>query len=124
MNYERGKTIVPTFRSYGFNLDFYSSTEIFHDALDIKKLLDFEKTYIPITDKMIEILSKKNNFNLQDNITMTLIDDFIEIEKIYQHNLFRENFIPNTGNEIVKKNSCIKRDLNLWQISPDDFNQI
>ena len=73
---------------------------------------------------MIEILSKKNNFNLQDNITMTLIDDFIEIEKIYQHNLFRENFIPNTGNEIVKKNSCIKRDLNLWQISPDDFNQI
>lgn len=124
MNYEMGKTIVPIFRSYAFNLDFYSSTEIFHDALDIKKLLDFEKTFIPITDKMIEDLTKKNSFNLQDNITMTLINDFIEIEKIYQHNLFRENFIPKSGNKIVKKNNCVKRDLNLWEISSDNFNQI
>ena len=124
MNYEMGKTIVPTFRSYAFNLDFYSSTEIFHDALDIKKLLDFEKTFIPITDKMIEDLTKKNSFNLQDNITMTLINDFIEIEKIYQHNLFREDFIPNSGNMVVKKNNCINRDLNFWQVSSDNFNQI
>ena len=87
MNYEIGKTIVPFFRSYAINLDFYSSTKIFHDALDFKKLLDFEKTYIPITDKMIKNLSNKNSFNLQDNIAITLINDYIEIEKIYQHNL-------------------------------------
>ena len=124
MNYEMGKTIVPFFRSYAFNLDFYSSTEIFHDALDFKKLLDFEKTYIPITYKMIENLSNKYSLNLQDNITITLINDYIEIEKIYQHNLFRENFVPNSGNKIVKKNSCVERDLNLWQISSDNFNQI
>ena len=124
MNYEIGKTIVPFFRSYAVNLDFYSSTEIFHDALDFKKLLDFEKTYIPITDKMIKNLSNKNSFNLQDNIAITLINDYIEIEKIYQHNLFRENFVPNSGNKIVKKNSCVERDLNLWQISSDNFNQI
>ena len=124
MNYEMGKTIVPFFRSYAINLDFYSSTEIFHDALDFKKLLDFEKTYIPITDKMIKNLSNKNSFNLQDNIAITLINDYIEIEKIYQHNLFRENFIPSSGNKIVKKNNCVKRDLNLWQISSDNFIQI
>ena len=124
MNYEIGKTIVPFFRSYAINLDFYSSTEIIHDALDFKKLLDFEKTYIPITDKMIKNLSNKNSFNLQDNIAITLINDYIEIEKIYQHNLFRENFIPSSGNKIVKKNNCVKRDLNLWQISSDNFIQI
>ncbi len=124
MNYEIGKTIVPFFRSYAINLDFYSSTEIFHDALDFKKLLDFEKTYIPITDKMIKNLSNKNSFNLQDNIAITLINDYIEIEKIYQNNLFRENFIPSSGNKIVKKNNCVKRDLNLWQISSDNFIQI
>ena len=124
MNYEIGKTIVPFFRSYAINLDFYSSTEIIHDALDFKKLLDFEKTYIPITDKMIKNLSNKNSFNLQDNIAIILINDFIEIEKIYQHNLFRENFIPSSGNKIVKKNNCVKRDLNLWQISSDNFIQI
>ena len=76
MNYEIGKTIVPFFRSYAINLDFYSSTKIFHDALDFKKLLDFEKTYIPITDKMIKNLSNKNSFNLQDNIAITLINVF------------------------------------------------
>ena len=124
MNYEMVKTIVPFFRSYAFNLDFYSSTEIFHDALDFKKLLDFEKTYIHITYKMIENLSNKYSLNLQDNITITLINDYIEIEKIYQHNLFREHFVPNSGNKIVKKNSCVERDLNLWQISSDNFNQI
>ena len=124
MNYEMGKTIVPFFRSYAIYLDFYSSTEIFHDALDFKKLLDFEKTYIPITDKMIKNLSNKNSFNLQDNIAITLINDYIEIEKIYQYNLFRENFIPSSGNKIVKKNNCVKRDLNLWQISSDNFIQI
>ena len=124
MNYEMGKTIVPFFRSYAINLDFYSSTEIFHDALDFKKLLDFEKTYVPITDKMIKNLSNKNSFNLQDNIAITLINDYIEIEKIYQHNLFTENFIPSSGNKIVKKNNCVKRDLNLWQISSDNFIQI
>ena len=124
MNYEIGKTIVPFFRSYAINLDFYSSTEIFHDDLDFKKLLDFEKTYVPITDKMIKNLSNKNSFNLQDNIAITLINDYIEIEKIYQHNLFRENFIPSSGNKIVKKNNCVKRDLNLWQISSDNFIQI
>ena len=124
MNYEMGKTIVPFFRSYAIYLDFYSSTEIFHDALDFKKLLDFEKTYIPITYKMIENLSNKYSLNLQDNITITLINDYIEIEKIYQHNLFRENFVPNSGNKIVKKNNCVKRDLNLWQISSDNFIQI
>ena len=124
MNYEIGKTIVPFFRSYAINLDFYSSTEIIHDALDFKKLLDFEKTYIPITDKMIKNLSNKNSFNLQDNIAITLINDYIEIEKIYQHNLFRENFIPSSGNKSVQKNNCVKRDLNLWQISSDNFIQI
>ena len=73
---------------------------------------------------MIKNLSNKNSFNLQDNIAITLINDYIEIEKIYQHNLFRENFIPSSGNKIVKKNNCVKRDLNLWQISSDNFIQI
>ena len=41
----------------------FSSSEIFHDANDIKKLVDFENTYIPITNKMIENISKKQMFN-------------------------------------------------------------
>mgnify|MGYP003314855046 CR=1 FL=1 len=36
-DYELGKTIVPIFRSYSLDINFYSSTEIFHEANDIKK---------------------------------------------------------------------------------------
>ena len=65
---------------------------------------------------MIENLSNKI---VSTNITMTLINDFIEIEKIYQHNLFK--FVPNSGNMVVKKNNCINRDLNFWQVSSDNL---
>ena len=46
----------------------FSSSEIFHDANDIKKLVDFENTYIPITKKMIENISKKQDFLILDNL--------------------------------------------------------
>lgn len=123
MDYENGKTIMPIFRSYAFDIDFYSSSEIFHDALDFKKLIDFEKTYIPFTKSMIETIANENNSILQEKIILALINDYVEIEKIYQHNLFRKNYKPKSGNNIVRRNNCIDRDLNLWQISSDNFNQ-
>ena len=48
MDYENGKTIMPIFRSYAFDIDFFSSSEIFHDALDFKKLIDLKKHIYPL----------------------------------------------------------------------------
>ena len=121
MDYENGKTIMPIFRGYAFDIDFYSSSEIFHDALDFKKLIDFENTYIPITQKMIENISKKQDSLIINEIEKTLIRDFLLIEKINQNNLFRENLLPDSGNRKVKRNGCIDRDLNLWKISTSAF---
>ena len=80
-DYDVGKTIVPIFRSYALNIDTFSSSEIFHDANDIKKLVDFENTYIPITKKMIENISKKQDSLIINEIENTLIRDFLIIEK-------------------------------------------
>ena len=116
-DYELGKTIVPIFRSYALEIDFYSSTEIFHDANDIKKLVDFENTYIPITKKLIKHIASKDSSNLKKEIENSLIKDLIDIEKIYQNNLFREKNIPLTGTLRVQRNNCIKRGLSFWKVT-------
>jgi hypothetical protein len=120
-NYDIGKTIVPIFRSYALYIKTFSSSEIFHDANDIKKLVDFENTYIPITNKMIENIKKKQDPLIKNEIENTLIRDFLIIEKIYQNNLFRENLLPDSGNIKVKRNGCINRSLNLWKVSTATF---
>ena len=124
MNYGVSKTVVPIFRSYAFNIKFFSSSEIFHSALDFKKLIDFEGTYIPLTDKIIKKLSKKEDLSMKENIEIFLINDLLTIEKIYQKNLFKENFTPDSGNLVISRSNCIKRNLDLWQVSADNFNQL
>lgn len=124
MNYGDSKTVVPIFRSYAFNIKFFSSSEIFHSALDFKKLIDFEGTYIPLTDKIIEKLSKKEDLSMKENIEIFLINDLLTIEKIYQKNLFKENFTPDSGNLVISRSNCIKRNLDLWRVSADNFNQL
>ena len=124
MNYSVSKTVVPIFRSYAFNIKFFSSSEIFHSALDFKKLIDFEGTYIPLTDKIIEKLSKKEDLSMKENIEIFLINDLLTIEKIYQKNLFKENFTPDSGNLVISRSNCIQRNLDLWRVSADDFNQL
>ena len=115
--YELGKTIVPIFRSYALGIDFYSSSEIFHGANDIKKLVDFENTYIPISKKLITDIATKDTSILIKEIENSLIKDLIDIEKIYQNNLFREKNIPLSGNLRIQRNSCIKRGLSFWKVS-------
>ena len=120
-NYDSGKTVVPIFRSYALDIDYFSSTEIFHDASDIKKLVDFENTFIPITNKMIENISKKQDPLIKSEIENSLIRDFLIIEKVFQNNLFRENLLPDSGNKKIKRNGCIDRNLDLWKVSTADF---
>ena len=120
-DYDIGKTIVPIFRINALNIETFSSSEIFHDANDIKKLIDFENTYIPITNKMIENISKKQDSLIINEIEKTLIRDFLLIEKINQNNLFRENLLPDSGNRKIKRNGCMSRDLSLWKVSTAAF---
>jgi len=124
MDYSVSKTVVPIFRSYAFNIKFFSSSEIFHSALDFKKLIDFEGTYIPLTDKIVEKLSKKEDLSMKENIEIFLINDLLTIEKIYQKNLFKENFMPDSGNLVISRSNCVKRNLDLWRVSADNFNQL
>ena len=122
-NYELGKTLVPTFRSYSLNIDLYSTSEIFYDASDLKKLADFEDSYIPVSNKYINKIGANDASNIKINIEKILIEDFLTIENVFQNNLFYENYELNTGNARIKRNNCLKRDLYLWKVSTNNINQ-
>ena len=65
------------------------------------------------------------NTNIKNELEKLLIKDFLTIEKVHQNNLYSKNIQLKTGNGEIKKNSCIKRDLNFWKVSTSDIsNQI
>ncbi len=121
-DYNLGKTVVPTFRNYALKVDFYSSSEIFHEANSLKKLVDFEGTYVPISRNIIEkIEANKNVETIKKEIEKLIINDYLTIEKIYQNNLFKDDINLETTSSNIQRNKCIKRNFPLWQISTSNF---
>ena len=55
---------------------------------------------------MIENISEKQDSLIKNEVENTLI---------------RENLLPDSGNNKVKRNGCLDRDLNLWQVSTSNF---
>ena len=123
LDYSFGKTVVPYVRNYAFKIDSYSSSEIFHEANNIKKLFDFENLYTPLSEELIEkIQQKKNIKTIRNELEKLLIKDFLLIEKLYQNNLFEKNISLNTSNQKIRNNNkCIDRSFEIYKISSNDF---
>jgi len=47
--------------------------------------------------------------------------DFLEIENIYQNNLYKRNVLLETGYTKIQKNKCIDRSLPIWKINMNDL---
>ena len=126
LDYDFGKTVVPIVRNYAFEIDSYSSSEIFHDASNIKKLVDFENLYIPLSDEMLEKIKKNKNIkSIESELEKLLIEDLVLIEKVYQNNLFRKNLMLNTSTQRIQNNNkCIKRNLSISRISSNELSSL
>jgi hypothetical protein len=126
LDYGFGKTVVPYVRNYAFKIDSYSSSEIFHQANDIKKLVDFENLYTSLSGELIEQIQQKNNIkSIGDELEKLLINDFLLIERVYQNNLFEENITLYSSNqEIQNNNKCIDRRFSIYKISSNDFSNL
>ena len=75
-NYELGKTLVPTVRSYSLNIDLYSTSEIFYDASDLKKLADFEDSFIPVSNKYINKINANDTSNIKMKVyTISILNN-------------------------------------------------
>ena len=116
--YNIGKSLVPIFRSYLIDTEFYSTIDILLGASSIKELNDFENMLIPVPSYFFEKLSSKKIVkNLKDELSKELIEDLILAESIYQNNFYGENVKFNSGMAKVNRGQCIKRKLTMMKVS-------
>ena len=126
LDYGFGKTVVPLVRNYAFKIDSYSSSEIFHDANSVKKLVDFENLFTPLSGQLIKQMQQTNNIeNIRNELEKLLIKDFLLIEQVYQNNLFDKNILLNTSNQKIRNNNkCVNRKFSIYKISSKDFSNL
>ena len=116
LDYDQGKSIVPLLKSYVVGIKIFSTSEIFHNADNIRDLADFEEILMPISKDFILKTDNQKYDRLKQGIEKLVLSDFITIEKIYQNNLFKNEILLNTGINSVTKNKCLNRDMGMWKI--------
>ena len=116
--YNIGKSLVPLFRSYLIDTEFYSTIDILLGASSIKELNDFENIIIPVPSYFFENLTSKIIVeNLKDELSKELVEDLILAEGIYQNNFYGKNVKFNSGMAKVNRGQCIKRKLTMMKVS-------
>ena len=116
LDYDQGKSIAPLLRSYVVGIKIFSTSEIFHNADNIRDLADFEEILMPVSKDFILKTGNQKYDRLKQGIEKLVLSDFITIEKIYQNNLFKNDILLNTGLNSVSKNKCLNRDMGMWKI--------
>ena len=121
VGYNEGKSVVPFVKSFSTDLQLFSSTRIFHEADSLNDLADFENLTIPVSKNFIAKAEKNNFNNLKKKFENLLLEDYINIEKAYQNNIFNSKIILNTGLTQINRGACVERNLGFWNI---DINSI
>ena len=121
VGYNEGKSVVPFVKSFSTDLQLFSSTRIFHEADSLNDLADFENLTIPVSKNFIAKAEKNNFDNLKKKFENLLLEDYINIEKAYQNNIFNSKIILNTGLAQINRGACVERNLGFWNI---DINSI
>ena len=121
VGYNEGKSVVPFVKSFSTDLQLFSSTRIFHEADSLNDLADFENLTIPVSKNFIAKAEKNNFDNLKKKFENLLLEDYINIEKAYQNNIFNSKIILNTGLTQINRGGCVERNLGFWNI---DINSI
>ena len=115
--YNIGKSLVPIFRSYLIDTEFYSTIEILLGASSIKELNDFENIIIPVPSYFLNNLSSKIIVkSLEDELNQELIEDLILAESINQNNFYGKKVRFNSGMARIKKGQCIERELTMIKV--------
>ena len=116
LDYDQGKSIAALLNSYVVGIKIFSTSEIFHNADNIRDLADFEEIFMPVSKDFILKTGNQKYDRLKQGIEKLVLSDFITIEKIYQNNLFKNDILLNTGLNSVSKNKCLNRDMGMWKI--------
>ena len=122
MNYSIGKSIVPIFRSYLLNSDFYATTEILSGATSMEQLTDFYDLLLPSPKYFYEKISSKQKINsIDDEINQGLIEDLLLTEQLKEGDIYEAYVLLNSGVINYSKDKCIQRDLFFWKINQENI---
>ena len=122
LDYDLGKFLVPIFRSYLINTDFYSTSEIILNVSNIKELNDFEGMLIPSHEYFFkQVSNKKEILNFNDEYNKALINDLLTAEKLKRLNVNAIDVIFETSPAVFNSSECIKRNLPLWRVTLNNF---
>ena len=122
MNYSIGKSIVPIFRSYLLNSDFYATTEILSGAASMEQLTDFNDLLLPSPKYFYEKISSKPKINsIDDEINQGLIEDLLLTELLKEGDIYQAYVLLNSGVINYSKDKCIQRDLFFWKINQENI---
>jgi hypothetical protein len=122
MDYSIGKSIVPIFRSYLLNSDFYATTEILSGATSMEQLTDFYDLLLPSPKYFYEKISSKPKINsIDDEINQGLIEDLLLTELLKEGDIYEAYVLLNSGVINYSKDKCIQRDLFFWKINQENI---
>tara|TARA_B110000003_G_scaffold50258_1_gene49238 strand:+ start:903 stop:2072 length:1170 start_codon:yes stop_codon:yes gene_type:complete len=125
MDYSSGKSIVPIFRSYLINNDFYSSSEILLGAINTKQLGDFNDLLLPSPKYFFKkIINNPTIESFHNEIKRGLIDDLLLVEKLKSANISKAYVLLNSGTINYKRNECIQRELVFWRIDQENISTL
>ena len=125
MDYSSGKSIVPIFRSYLINNDFYSSSEILLGAINTKQLGDFNDLLLPSPKYFFKkIINNPTIESFHNEIKRGLIDDLLLVEKLKSANISKAYVLLNSGTINYKRNECIQRDLVFWRVDQEKISTL
>ena len=122
VDYAIGKSIVPIFRSYLLNSDFYATTEILSGATSMEQLTDFYDLLLPSPKYFYEKISSKPKINsIDDEINQGLIEDLLLTEQLKEGDIYEAYVLLNSGVINYSKDKCIQRDLFFWKINQENI---
>ena len=122
VDYAIGKSIVPIFRSYLLNSDFYATNNILLGAINTKQLSDFDNLYIPTPQYFYKKVAQKQSIiSIGDEINKALIDDMLRIEELNASNASDSFIFLNSGAINYQNGKCIERELSFWKITQENL---
>ena len=122
VDYAIGKSIVPIFRSYLLNSDFYATNNILLGAINTKQLSDFDNLYIPTPQYFYKKVAQKQSIiSIGDEINKALIDDMLRIDELNASNASDSFILLNSGAINYQNGKCIERELSFWKITQENL---
>ena len=122
VDYAIGKSIVPLFRSYLLNNDFYATNGILLGAINTKQLSDFDNLHVPAPKYFYKKVAQNQSIiSLGDEIDKGLIDDMLRIEELNAANASDSYILLNSGPINYQNEKCIQRELSFWRISQESL---